>query len=161
MTPEPVLGPARLAALAALVERVFPGAGEMGAVSYIEGQLASSWGRGEDMYRDGPFWAPQDSGHGWQSPLVPREVYAHGIDALERHARAQYGEPFAALAPASQDAALGALERGEVAVAADMTSDAFFTLVRENVLEGVFGDPRHGGNRDGAGWRWLGYPAPT
>ena len=33
-------------------------------------------------------------------------------------------------------------------------------LLRTLVLEGAFGDPAHGGNADGAGWRLLGYPGP-
>jgi gluconate 2-dehydrogenase alpha chain len=36
----------------------------------------------------------------------------------------------------------------------------FFRLVATHVKEGIFGDPRHGGNRNGEGWRLIGHPGP-
>jgi hypothetical protein len=38
------------------------------------------------------------------------------------------------------------------------TSAAFFELVLGHTLEGTFGDPYYGGNRDFIGWEMLGYP---
>jgi len=38
---------------------------------------------------------------------------------------------------------------------------AFFELVLKDVQEGFFADPIYGGNRDMAGWRMIGYPAPA
>jgi len=67
-------------------------------------------------------------------------AYADGVAALEG---------FADLPPAAQDARLRELE-----------GTPFFELVRAHVLEGMFGDPSHGGNAGGAGWRLLGYPGP-
>ena len=40
------------------------------------------------------------------------------------------------------------------------TAPAFFEILRAHTVEGVFCDPIHGGNRDFAGWRLLGYPGP-
>lgn len=34
----------------------------------------------------------------------------------------------------------------------------FVLLVWQHVREGLFCDPRHGGNHDAVMWRWLGYP---
>lgn len=34
----------------------------------------------------------------------------------------------------------------------------FFRLVREHTVQGYFGDPAYGGNRDAAGWALLGFP---
>ena len=28
-------------------------------------------------------------------------------------------------------------------------------------MEGFYGHPRHGGNKDGVGWQALGYPGPS
>jgi gluconate 2-dehydrogenase gamma chain len=56
---------------------------------------------------------------------------------------------FAALPAADQDAIVASLEGGQ-----------FFELLRRHALEGMFGDPRWGGNADGAGWDLLGYPGP-
>lgn len=37
---------------------------------------------------------------------------------------------------------------------------AFLDIVRVHVMEGLFSDPAHGGNRDYAGWAAVGYPGP-
>jgi gluconate 2-dehydrogenase gamma chain len=75
-------------------------------------------------------------------------AYAAGLAALA-------ADGFAELGPAAQDARLSALE-----TSADAGERAFFELIRAHVLEGVFGDPRWGGNVDHAGWRLLDYPGP-
>ncbi len=35
----------------------------------------------------------------------------------------------------------------------------FFDLILSHAMQGYYGDPRHGGNREAAGWRMLGIPA--
>jgi gluconate 2-dehydrogenase gamma chain len=37
------------------------------------------------------------------------------------------------------------------------SSRAFFDLVREHALQGMFGDPAHGGNADFIGWDLIGF----
>jgi hypothetical protein len=61
------------------------------------------------------------------------------------------GDAFATAGDAAQDAALGRLQEADPAA---------FGVLRSLVLEGVFGDPVHGGNVGHAGWRLLGYPGP-
>jgi gluconate 2-dehydrogenase gamma chain len=34
----------------------------------------------------------------------------------------------------------------------------FFAVVYEHTLEGTFGDPIYGGNRDALGWKMVGFP---
>ncbi len=34
----------------------------------------------------------------------------------------------------------------------------FFAVVYEHTLEGTFGDPLYGGNRDAVGWKLVGFP---
>lgn len=75
-------------------------------------------------------------------------AYRAGLDALGAAA-------FATLAPERQDELLAGLETSELPA-----ERAFFELVRAHVLEGMFGDPAWGGNRDGAGWRLIDYPGP-
>jgi gluconate 2-dehydrogenase gamma chain len=41
---------------------------------------------------------------------------------------------------------------------ADPSLDAFFDTMRQHLIEGMFGDPAYGGNREMAGWRLVGYP---
>jgi gluconate 2-dehydrogenase gamma chain len=36
----------------------------------------------------------------------------------------------------------------------------FFERLRLHAMEGLFGDPSWGGNRDGAGWDLIGYVGP-
>jgi len=34
----------------------------------------------------------------------------------------------------------------------------FFRIVREHTIQGFFGDPAYGGNRDTVGWKLVGFP---
>ena len=34
----------------------------------------------------------------------------------------------------------------------------FFRIVREHTVQGFFGDPAYGGNRDTVGWKLVGFP---
>lgn len=166
MTERPFLTPERARVVGAAADRLFPADGDspaatdLGVVDYIDGQLAGPWGRGERLFRQGPFLAPVDEGHGWQSPMTPAEAYAHGLDALDGLARERHGAGFAEIPAEAQDALLRACERGEADAdfGPNFTAAAFFALLRTNVVEGLFGDPRYGGNRDYGGWRWLGFP---
>ena len=40
------------------------------------------------------------------------------------------------------------------------TALVFFETLRAHTIEGMFSDPAHGGNRDAAGWKLLGYWGP-
>ena len=87
-------------------------------------------------------------------PLRPR--YRRGLRAIEKHAKAKFGAAFLKLSESEQDAVLSALEAGQVE---DLRhGDEFFELLRSHVLEGVFGEPSYGGNRDLIGWRLV-YPS--
>jgi gluconate 2-dehydrogenase gamma chain len=74
-----------------------------------------------------------------------------GLDALDEFSRATHGAPLAELSPDQQDALLTALEKN---------SATFFALIRRLTLEGMFGDPSYGGNRNFAGWDLIRYPGP-
>jgi gluconate 2-dehydrogenase gamma chain len=108
-----------------------PGAVEAGAVFYIDRALA------------GPY-----------PHLLAR--YARGLRALDKHAKRQFGASFEKLSGEQQDSALGDLESGKIAELRD--GEAFFELLRTHVLEGVFGEPSYGGNRDMIGWKLVGFP---
>ncbi len=82
--------------------------------------------------------------------LLP--AYVAGLSSLDADARELHGRTFSELDPGEQDDLLRALELGP--------SAPFFELVRRHVMEGMFGDPSYGGNRDGAGWALLGYGGP-
>ena len=87
------------------------------------------------------------------SSLATGELYELGADQLDALAAAtQAGATFGDLDPERQDALLAGLER---------EGDPFFRRLVIDTLEGFYGDPRHGGNRDGVSWRMLGFPGPT
>jgi gluconate 2-dehydrogenase gamma chain len=139
-----------------------PGAREAGVGFYIDGQLAGSWGTGDRMYMSGPFFAPVDSGHGWQVNMVPRDVYRAALPVFDNYARSTYGDWLMNLAPDVQNNAMTDLSAGKVALplggATAFTGVDFFSLFRQNVLEGMLADPMYGGNKNLIGWRWVGFP---
>ena len=58
---------------------------------------------------------------------------------------------------------LGALSRQqqfEVVSGIESEGSSFFGMVRSHTLEGYYGSPRHGGNRDAVSWRMLGLAEP-
>jgi hypothetical protein len=70
------------------------------------------------------------------------DAYVEGLAALEQRG-------LAALSPGEQDE-----------VVASGLDGPFLQLVRRHLIEGMFGDPRWGGNADGRGWELLGYSGP-
>jgi gluconate 2-dehydrogenase gamma chain len=139
-----------------------PGAKEAGVTFYIDGQLAGPWGTGNRMYMQGPFFAPVDSGHGWQSQMVPRDVYRASLPSVDNYARTTYGDWFFNLPATTQAQVMTDLSTGKVTLplggATTFLGTDFFTLFRGNVLEGMLADPMYGGNKNLIGWRWVGFP---
>jgi gluconate 2-dehydrogenase gamma chain len=131
--------------VAAAASRIFPsddsgpGAREAGVAVYIDRQLAGPYGRDRYRYTQGPFEdAPPE--FGYQGKATPREIYREGLKNLKS---------FDHLAPEEQDARLQQIE-----------SSRFFSLLRQNTIEGMFSDPLHGGNVDMVGWQLIGFPGP-
>jgi hypothetical protein len=126
------LGPAELATLDAVLDRLIPsdelgpGAREAQVARYVVRRLA------------GPY-------------RELRPVYAAGLARLEAQAQA-LGSSFAGLDGERQDELLR--------VAEARAGDPFFELLLLHAKEGMFGDPAHGGNEDRAGWALIGYPGP-
>jgi gluconate 2-dehydrogenase gamma chain len=124
----------------AICDRIVPpdqdeGALAAGVVNYIDRQLT------------GPFKKYQ-------------RAYREGLAGIERASTATGGKPFSELTPVEQDQLLTAYEAGKAPAAAGSPARAktFFELIRDHTLQGYYGDPRHGGNRDYASWRMLGVP---
>lgn len=141
----------------ALAGRIFPGdaadpgAHEAGVVTYIDRTLA-----------------------GFQSEL--QGFYQQGLTQLDRYSKAKHGAAFADLPEATQDQVITAIDSGVLLIWApkDPSADrepqdaatgqvtdllsAFFALVREHTIQGMFCDPAYGGNRGEVGWRLVGFP---
>jgi len=81
----------------------------------------------------------------WLAPAG--EVFRTGLrDFQLRFAATHADTSFAAADPTTQLAFLAAVEKSE-----------FFQTVRALTLIGLFALPRYGGNRDGIGWRLIGF----
>jgi gluconate 2-dehydrogenase gamma chain len=76
-------------------------------------------------------------------------AYRSGLMEIDRASAAKFGTHFAALDTGQQTALLEALEGG---------AKRFFSTVIAHTMQGYYGDPRHGGNRDAVSWRMLGVP---
>ena len=48
----------------------------------------------------------------------------------------------------------------QIVSAIEKDEKAFFELVRAHTMQGYYGTPRHGGNRDAVSWRMLGLDEP-
>ena len=133
----PTLTAEHLRILTAFVDRLIPsdelgpGALEAGVAEYIDRALGGAYAN--------------------RKPAV-----LEGLRALDSYARGSHGGAFADLAPAMRDAAVQAVENDE----AFPGSRAFFVGIRSLTMEGMFGDPWYGGNRNFIGWDLIRYPGP-
>jgi len=82
---------------------------------------------------------------GFYKPL--QKTYRQGIAAINRQAA------FADLSPAAQVTQMHRFET-------DAELKGFFDLLVTHTMQGFYGDPRHGGNREHASWKMLGIVYP-
>ncbi len=156
------LNPAEVIFIEAAIERLIPaddlgpGAKDAGVANFIDRQLISSWGTHGRCYRTGP-WIEGTPQQGYQLPLTPQEIYRAAIREINAYCSHRYGKLFGFLGDELQDEVLEAVESGGIELAT-VPSKTFFALLLRNTKEGFFSDPIHGGNRDKAGWRLIGFP---
>jgi gluconate 2-dehydrogenase gamma chain len=133
------LSPAEADTLDAFVGRlvpndgVGPGAVEAGVTHYIDQSLA------------GALQSNQND-------------YALGLAALDVAAVAAYKTTFAKSTDAQKDALLTQMSANTLRGGFNGDARTFFNLVREHTLQGMFGDPHWGGNRNNIGWKLMGFP---
>jgi gluconate 2-dehydrogenase gamma chain len=147
------------AAVARLIpsDDVGPGAIEAGVPEFIDRQMEGAFGQAATWYMQGPFVASSPL-FGYQGKMLPREVYRAGIAATDAWCRRQYGgKRFAELDAARQDEVLKGLDGGTIEFD-DVGAKDFFTFLLQNTKEGYFSDPIHGGNKDAAAWKMIGFP---
>ncbi|MGE5305060.1 MAG: gluconate 2-dehydrogenase subunit 3 family protein [Alphaproteobacteria bacterium] len=88
---------------------------------------------------------------GYDAEYAP--LYITGVQELDKLARERFAlQAFVQLRSDQQDEILAHLEK---------EGSHFFSLLLEHTMQGFYGDPRHGGNRDGASWKMIGFPGPT
>ena len=137
-------------------DELSPSGSACGVDVFIDRQLASAWGGGAKMYRSGPFIKGKPE-QGYQLPLTPAQFITTGIAAANAWSRKTYGRDFDRLDPDKRIEALTAMQEGKAAFD-NFNSRAFFARLLALTMEGFFGDPIYGGNRNMASWRMLGYP---
>ncbi len=128
--------------LEAICERIIPtdqdpGAAWAGVVTFIDRQLTGHYRK-------------------------MRKAYAQGLAGTNATCRARYGKPFVELSSQQQDALLQTMENGQARGECwkQASAKSFFDLVVSHTLQGFYGDPRHGGNRERASWKMLRLPYP-
>jgi len=179
--PGATLAPGRYAALAALFDALIPGdpaspgATETGAAWYLDQLLGAFRTDPPRIFAGGPYsgrhggldgfsrflpltrveeirWRtfiegsqglPEREFNGPVTGLVER--YEAGLAALDLAAQDAGGERFALLDTAARRQLLPGLDPG------------LLKLAYEHAVEGTFGDPVYGGNRDGRGWAAIDY----
>lgn len=150
-----------------------PGGSDAGVVYYIDGALSGIYRDYQGVYRQGVTWlndaANEAEGSNFagleleQQTAVVQGIYQAEEDADEADDPAGQDDPDipqATPAPGTVDE----LETDEPTLASGapvVTSlYQFVEFARNHTMEGLFSDPVHGGNRDFAGWRAVGYPGP-
>ncbi len=126
----------------AICERIIPadenpGAAWAGVVEFIDRKLVGYHRRYQSLYRT-------------------------GLQGVSESSLALFHREFVNLAAAQQDDLLRKLESNQApgAVWTRISASGFFNRVVEHTLEGFYGGPRHGGNRDATSWHMLGLPTP-
>jgi gluconate 2-dehydrogenase gamma chain len=133
---ERTFSPEQRRTLEAFIDRICPkdelgpGAVEIGAADYMEIQLGD-YLKGE------------------------KQTFLDGLAAVDEYARATFSGPFADLSAEKRDAVLTDIDGGKA-----NNLRAFFNRARRLTLEGMFGDPHYGGNKNFAGWDLIKYPGP-
>jgi len=132
--------PAEAETVIAICERIipageYPGAAAAGVVNYIDRQLC------------GPF-------------RRLRKTYRHGLIAVNELSAWRFQRWFVQLAPEQQDEVLMTMERKEIPpeIWDPELAALFFGMMIKHTMQGFYGDPRHGGNRNAVSWRMLGIP---
>lgn len=105
-----------------------PGASSAGVVNYIDVQLASRLKR-------------------------MKKVYRAGIAGLNDRSFEKYGKRFASLSDQQQIEFLTAIDGDQAWKGTSLHK--FFRIVIDHTMQGFYGDPRHGGNRNRASWAML------
>jgi gluconate 2-dehydrogenase gamma chain len=134
------LSAAEAATLEAVLERLIPsdatgpGAKEANVLRYIDWSLAGDLS-------------------------VFRAPYTAGLASIDAYSTAKFGAAFVGLQPAQQDAVLTDMQKN-TATGFNPTAATVFAMIRTHAVQGMFGDPAHGGNVDFAGWKLVRFPGP-
>lgn len=163
-----------------------PGAREAGVVYYIDKRLhGAGGGYSLKTYTHGPHLAVSDqqtpteltsrptiydvrmvdtedlaSRYGYQTVMPPQEIYKRGVGSVLAYTQEKFQSDFDALNDDQLDEILEDMEADKADAFDAPSGSGFFSILRNDTIEGMFGDPMYGGNRGMAGWKLIGYPGP-
>src|SRR5207247_1957508 len=137
-------------------DELTPSGSDIGLATFIDRQLAGAWGKGDRLYQQGP-WAQGAPGQGYQLPLTPAEFFRAGIAAVNKHCKDEYGKEFDRLPAADRQRVLENLDKNMLKLD-HISGKQFFDAAYQATMEGMFGDPIYGGNKNKAAWKMIGYP---
>ena len=109
-----------------------PGASDANVINFIDKQLLGPYLRFQNDYRA-------------------------GIPAIEKAAQQLHQKNFYDLAWKTQTQFMEQMEKGELPKEAwkDVNQRTFFNLLLEHSMQGFYGSPRHGGNKDYASFKMM------
>lgn len=111
-----------------------PGAWDAGVVNYIDRHLMKKFRKHQPAYRA-------------------------ALAAVDRMSREAGAKDFASLPVETRASLLAAMEEGKAGPGLFPDGGkAAFNLVLDHTMQGFYGSPRHGGNKDYASWRMIGVP---
>src|SRR6266852_2715186 len=155
-----------------------PGAKEAGVIYFIDRQLAGDYGQSANMFMDGPFVAPAQTGSitvgtqtysagspkvrvgagtNYQYPLNLREFWRVGLIALQAYANSAYGGNFETLSSANQLLLLQDLWANKPTSFSKILPSDFAYELTFMTWAGFLMDPIYGGNQNMVGWTFTGY----
>jgi gluconate 2-dehydrogenase gamma chain len=140
--PNSSLTPHELSLVEAVADQIIPpdqdpGGKEAGVAQFIEIQLRGPYQRFHSDYRQ-------------------------GLAKIEKTSTSLYQKSFLELSFSQQTELLTALEGNKLSdkIWEPGESGTFFRLICDHCMQGFYGSPRHGGNRNCASWKMLGLDYP-
>jgi len=165
-----------------------PGAKEAGVIYFIDRMLAGNYGKGGNMYLQGPFVTPQtgslivtgaiyptsqkapitysggtitprlQAGTAYQYAFNPREFWRRGLASFQEYCKSTYGNTFEKLSSDQQTQSLQDLFDNKPKNFEGPTPAEFFNELHDMVTAGFWTDPMYGGNIGMVGWNLLAFP---
>ncbi|MDQ1279754.1 MAG: gluconate 2-dehydrogenase gamma chain [Thermoproteota archaeon] len=153
-----------------------PGGKEAGVIYFIDNQLAGSYGKGGNMYLQGPFVQPNQgaltvqsitysggtiaprlqAGTSYQYPFNLREYWQKGLAYIQAYSQSAYGGKFDTLSSDNRTKVLQDLYDNKPINFLGPQPAEFFNELYDMVIAGFMTDPLYGGNIGMASWQLMG-----
>ena len=170
--------------VAAMAEVLIPtdsngaGAKEAGVLYFIDHQLAADYGKSANMYTQGPFVPPGQTGSitvegitytggsmftiptagtAYQYGMLLRDFWRYGLQAVETYSNSAYGGNFETLSAANQVKVLTDLSNNVPTTFNKIVPSDFFNEVFFMTWSGFLMDPLYAGNQGMVGWLLTGF----